>query len=252
MLQRTPDLYHRFAALAVSGAACLVLAACGSTRSGSGFSTVTSEIGVATATAATAAQVASRTPPPTFTASWLRGATPASIFPSPAAVADAAPAAVPTGWKQFTSDDGGFSVWMPGTPKANSQTVQTLAGPLVLHTYLYEGTTSAYYAGYADYPASVIANADVQRLLDGARDGAVANVGGTLLSEKDVTMAGFPAREITIKAKSQDVPQGIVIVARVSQADLRQYQLEALSAGQPSAADSARFEAFFESFSVTR
>ena len=49
---------------------------------------------------------------------------------------------------------------------------------------------------YADYPAQLINSTDPQKILDGARNGAVTNVKGRLVSETSIDFHGLPAREV--------------------------------------------------------
>jgi hypothetical protein len=253
------------AALAIGALACLALAGCGA-KPGTSASVSTPEDAVATPVATvesatpapTVAAATAAAPAPAFSASWLREATPWSGFQTQAAPSTGAFFSAAStngdllaGWQVFVSQEGGFSVRLPGDPAPGVQTVPTAAGTLTLHTFLYQNESSGYYVGYADYPAGLVQGANTKRLLDGARDGAVAMVHGTLLSEQDVTLAGMPARQVVIQAPYPGSLQTIVVTARFGMAGNRQYQLQALSAGTPTAAGKARIEAFFDSFRLT-
>ena len=61
-----------------------------------------------------------------------------------------------------------------------------------------------YMVGYADYPPDIVNGSDVQLMLSGARDGAVANSGGVLLSERQIKFQGFPGREIWVEIAVDD------------------------------------------------
>lgn len=103
-------------------------------------------------------------------------------------------------WKQFSSDQGKFSVYLPGEPKEQSQTVSTPVGPLTLHMYLVEqGVGTAYVAAYADYDEKLVQLTSKETLLDGARDGQVKSVRGKLVSEKRIFLSGHPGRELKIQ-----------------------------------------------------
>lgn len=266
-MQRRPRPRYRLAALAFGLLACLGLAGCGARPGPAVSGTPTDERATTPVAAAESATPVSSVmqaataaaPAPTFSASWLHDATPwagwlTQATPSTGAFSSAAPAnADPlVGWRLFVSQQGGFSIRLPGDPSPGVQTVPTAAGTLTLHTFVWQNDASGYYVGYADYPAGLVNNANLKRELDGARDGAVAMVHGTLLSEQDVTLAGMPARQVVIQAPYPGLSQGLVVTARFGMDGNRQYQVEALSAGPPTAADNARFVAFFQAFSLSQ
>jgi hypothetical protein len=99
-------------------------------------------------------------------------------------------------WKTFTQTKGNFSVQLPGTPKAQDQSVDTKVGKITAHMYLLEGNPT-YVIAFNDYPAASMAGADPSKVLEGSATGAVSNVKATLTSKKKITIKGYPGREIT-------------------------------------------------------
>jgi hypothetical protein len=97
------------------------------------------------------------------------------------------------GFKEF-SPDPKFKVLMPGTPKEQSQ---DLLG-LKLKMWIYEERNGGYAVAITDI--GTIPSEELKVRLDGARDGAVRNVGGTLISESEKTLADkYPGREIIVE-----------------------------------------------------
>jgi hypothetical protein len=117
----------------------------------------------------------------------------------------------PAELQQFNSTEGGFSILLPGTPKYAVETVDSAAGPLVVNTYMVDGFDKAYGVMYTDYPDAVL-ETDPQKVLDGARDGAVTNVKGKLLSEAAMTLNGYPGREMNISAGQLGVRSRVYLV----------------------------------------
>jgi hypothetical protein len=101
-------------------------------------------------------------------------------------------------WKAFKSTEGGFTVAMPGVPGASSETVDTNAGPIVMHLFVVDTSLGEYGVSYADLPVKSNDPALVRRLLDGSRDEMLAN-GATRLNENDVTLAGIIGRELIVE-----------------------------------------------------
>lgn len=158
----------------------------------------------------------------------------------------AAPAAaVPKGWRTFNVDDGGFSLAFPGDPKLQETTVDTEAGPIVARMYILEvSETLAYMCGFNDYPPGVL-DPDPESVLDGARNGAVQNVGGRLKQEKKITVDGHPGRELVI-----ETPGGMVTYGRAYLVNGR--LIQALVVMKSDAVDMRNVRAFLDSFRLRK
>src|SRR5262245_35052076 len=112
-------------------------------------------------------------------------------------------------WLEFRPEGIGYSVEMPGQWELSSQDVPTAIGSMKAYMAAVNMPTRAYMTMYMTYPADAIRGRPIDTVLDGARDGAVANVKGKLRSEQRLTINGLPAREITI-----DAPNNLVLINR--------------------------------------
>lgn len=174
---------------------------------------------------------------PAPTAQPLATAQPAAAT-KPAATA--APAPTATSLKLFNSPEGKFSVWLPGDPKVDSQTVDAAGMKIKVTMYTISSGTGAYIAGFNDYPAEMMKGTDLQNLLDGARDGGLKNINATLVNETKIDKDGFPGRDITAKANAQGKDYNMRM--RVYIVNNRLYQTMALyEPGKMSDADIAQF-----------
>lgn len=126
-------------------------------------------------------------------------------------------------WQQIGSQDGRFALMMPEFPEYDVQEVLTPVGPLDLHIFSVSSEDSVFMAAYNDYPEFVVSSSDVGKMLDGARDGAVSNVDGTLLSENQIRLQGYPGRELWIEA-DVDGEEGLAR-ARIFLVGRRMYQI---------------------------
>ena len=152
----------------------------------------------------------------------------------------------PLVWQPFTPAQGGFTISMPDKPKADVLSTNTAVGVIDLNIFLIEMDDSAYIVSYADYPESLVRNNNTDVMLDGARDGAVANVDGKLLAERRITLQGYPGRELLVEAQSKGV-QGLVR-ARVYLVGRRLYQM--LVAGSEAQFSESDAEIFLNSFQL--
>ena len=147
-------------------------------------------------------------------------------------------------WKQLGTQQGGFFIMMPGDPKSDIQDVITAVGSLELHTYALDMEEFSYMVSYSDYPSNLVRNADVEERLDGARDGAVDNVDGTLVGERKIRLQGHPGRELWIEA-TMDGEKGLAQV-RIYMVGARLYQV--IAGGLKASFSESNAERFLNSF----
>lgn len=129
----------------------------------------------------------------------------------------------PATWKEFSSAEGNFAVLMPGTPSYEKKNTATALGPIDMHMFtLNIGRDAAYLVMYSDYP-EIVTRAKPDALLDGGRDGALANTKGKLIGEQNMSLDGFPGREIVI-----EVPGKGLLKLRVFLVGRRMFQVMAV------------------------
>lgn len=95
---------------------------------------------------------------------------------------------------------------MPEKPKEQQQLIDTDKGQLLMNLYMYQSANTeadnlVYYAMHTEYPSDLV-NSNytnkVPELFKNAINGAVGNVNGVLLSEKDIALNGYLGKEIEI------------------------------------------------------
>jgi hypothetical protein len=151
-----------------------------------------------------------------------------------------------TTWKEFESKEGGFSVQMPGPPAEKRQTFNTQVGSVDARFFTVEADrgSSVFMVVYGDYPEALMATEDRNILLDAARDGAVGNIQGTLLSERAISIGDHPGRELQVQSSDGK----LALQIRIYLVRNRQYQVVMVSPkSTPSTADRDRF---FNSFKL--
>lgn len=101
-------------------------------------------------------------------------------------------------WQAFTKKAANFTVMMPGTPKEETATEQTAAGPIKLYQASVIGGTKAYFVSYSDLPKSTW-KGDPKTMLEGARDGAAKRVQGKVVTDRELKLADkYPGREFKV------------------------------------------------------
>ena len=107
----------------------------------------------------------------------------------------------PKRWKEFSSQEGGFKVLLPGKPQASDTTAKSAVGDLAIHTFTYQGVIG-YTVLYIDYPANVQDPASTKKFFDAMRDGGISNVAQAnprIVKETDFSLGGHPGRSLQIE-----------------------------------------------------
>ncbi|NJP04393.1 MAG: hypothetical protein HC837_01540 [Chloroflexaceae bacterium] len=151
-------------------------------------------------------------------------------------------------WIEFSSEEGGFTVMMPGTPEEGSQDVGTDAGQMGLATYQFTTDAAAYTVMFSDFPEDMIGAVDPQELLLGGQEGALTSLDGELISEREVDLDGYPGREIVAEAQVGGIDA--ILKGRFYLVDNRLYQT--LVIGQQDAVDEEDIDYFLDSFSLNQ
>lgn len=103
------------------------------------------------------------------------------------------------------SEEGRFSVRIPvgfSSPEESTVPLETAVGKLDMKVFTaVKGAGAVIMAAYIDYPEEAFA-AGTEKMLDGARDGALKNLNGKLSSQKSITLLGHPGRSITFSGTS--------------------------------------------------
>lgn len=128
---------------------------------------------------------------------------PAKVPPLPASpvAADA--------WLEFGSQQWQFTAEFPGPPASEVMSVPTVLGTLDMHVFTVEFDGWVYMISVLDGPRTGKPVVPA-KVLDGARDGAVANIRGKLLAEQQLEHSRLPARRLEIVATPPEGEQRVI------------------------------------------
>lgn len=116
-------------------------------------------------------------------------------------------------WKPFVNKSANFAVMMPGPP-AQARTIEdTAAGPIGLYQASVVSATKGYVVSYSDLPPAMW-RVDPRVMLADARDGAARRVGGRIVRDRELELAGeHPGREFAITVKDRlELTQRVYLV----------------------------------------
>jgi len=100
--------------------------------------------------------------------------------------------AIPAGWTLVTSPEGKFRAAFPSQPTVEHGTEDTDAGKAEMVTYSVVSEEEDIFLAVTvtKFPKGTVSQALPAQVLEGARDGALANVNGKLLADKSVLVDG--------------------------------------------------------------
>ncbi|NVK27777.1 MAG: hypothetical protein HWE14_07020 [Flavobacteriia bacterium] len=111
-------------------------------------------------------------------------------------------------WVTLTSEELGYSVEFPQEPEPSERTVASAVGELTLNIHMYDASISGipdnnliYMTNVTDYPGEPFdkrSEADRDGVFDGAINGAVTNINGSLVSEEEIELQGVEGRSVKI------------------------------------------------------
>ena len=146
--------------------------------------------------------------------------------------------------KVATLKGDGFTVAMPGDPKAETITAQTAGGPIAITAYITEGGSEGFSMSVLKVPEGVRGD------LDGAVRGAASSVAGTLQDSTKLTFQGFPARDARITGAEDSNGNKGTVFARVILANGRVFQMQFVTAGADVTSPPKQYTAFVSSLKI--
>jgi ankyrin repeat protein len=118
-------------------------------------------------------------------------------------------------WRQYESDQGKFTVRMPGEAKHSLQYIEVKAGKVPLHMSEVDlGAKGACISGYADFSGFNL-NASNDTVLDNAADGAGVFSESIVVSKKTISQYGYDGREVLLKPATQKYAKNTFAIGRV-------------------------------------
>lgn len=149
----------------------------------------------------------------------------------------------------FSSDDGNFSIQIPegySEPELQSSDVDSEIGDIKLHLYMSVNTEGVCLIGYSDINLEITDELK-NDMLEGAKEGAITNMGATLQSEEDISIDGHPGRSIRFTTESEGIPmRGRIDYYMVKN---RLYQVGFIETGNGSM-DRVTVQNYFKSFKL--
>lgn len=153
-----------------------------------------------------------------------------------------------TGWQEFISTAGGYSIALPGKPIEQISEAQTAVGSEKIYSLSDPSGNSI--VSYFDYPIDILTKSNPQELLDERRTELLASSQGTLVSEQRLAFDNYPGREIQVSIPAQNGQPAVLLVDRYFLVGARLYQTLAIIPNGPPV--SAAAQKFLDSFKLLK
>jgi len=149
-------------------------------------------------------------------------------------------------WINYNSAEGRYAVSIPTQPKLSTQESATADGQKFLqYMATAQEPNAVYLIGYFDHVAGTTFSADR------ARDGMVKAVKGTLVSERTISLSGYPGRELKVGTSSEGVDY--IILVKFYDTDNRVYVQQLLFPKSfESEAMNTKAAKYFDSFQILK
>ncbi len=155
----------------------------------------------------------------------------------------------PVNSQEFKSEAGQFSIVSPVPFTETTQSTDTDVGRLESHVFSANFRGVAYSVWYMEFPEIAFDQKDVQTILDNATAEIPASMSGALLSQKSITLDGYPGREMLIASKTKTGREATTKV-RYFAAKARLYAVQV--SGEKDNLSTDQTDSFLESFRLLR
>ncbi len=145
---------------------------------------------------------------------------------------------------KFHSVDGKFKVNFSGTPEVTYDTFPIEdVGTIEMYMFMYEKSlTEAEMIAYSDYPSDLVNDSSPDEMLQGAKEGAVSNLGAIITEEKEIMYNKHKGLEFKANSTQFYINYKIFLVNN------RLYQIAIMRDG--SYASQENVDKFFNSFEL--
>jgi len=167
------------------------------------------------------------------------------VVQSTAVPMEAGTTAVPEGWKEFTSQQDGFSVWLPGTPKRQ---VVSSDKKMEVTTQLVQSGLDMYGVMSFNFKDPTLLQGRTDPLFTLTKDSLLKNMGGTVVSEKSIQLGPYAGQEFLVNLpKSKNQPTEGQMLVRLYLANKHMYGVIAVTVGKDVPPEATQF---LDSFQV--
>jgi hypothetical protein len=171
---------------------------------------------------------------------------PPASEPTPVAEPDASGDTTGAEWQEFSSEEGGFSVLMPGTPRENVQRTGAPGSSIHHASFQVKFQASSYVVSYSNLDREMLGIESPSEFLANTMDVALDVMNAQLMTQQDIALDGNPGKAFSATATIEGVETAIE--GRYYLVEDRLYQV--LAMGHEGSVSEADKQKFLESFKL--
>jgi hypothetical protein len=111
------------------------------------------------------------------------------------------PCAMAVDWQTFTSQAGGFSILMPGTPTLHQSAEKSFVGTIGVNLFELTSSKGQYSVEYSDLPGIAVDLGGHKTILDKAKEAFIKDNGVMEMSFTDIAFHGHPGKALNFQVK---------------------------------------------------
>jgi hypothetical protein len=151
-------------------------------------------------------------------------------------------------WREFKSDEGHYSIILPGKANHDKHVLHTPAGNVTMQMDSTSAGDALFGVGYAEYPPDYLAKVPAESILDQTRDALIKNIGARSFSEAPLRDDKLKGRSLHAEGRSGD--KVLALDAHLVFAGGRYYQVIVVGNAGPGRINREALDTYFNSFRI--
>jgi hypothetical protein len=152
-------------------------------------------------------------------------------------------------WREFKSDEGHYSIILPGKANHDKHVLHTPAGNVTMQMDSTSAADALFGVGYAEYPPDYLAKVPNELILDQTRDALIKNIGARSFSEAPLRDEKLKGRSLHAEGRSGD--KVLALDAHLVFAGGRYYQVIVVGNAGPGRINREALDTYFKSFRIS-
>jgi hypothetical protein len=152
-------------------------------------------------------------------------------------------------WRDFKSEEGHYSITMPGKAHHEQHLLPTLAGKVTMQMDSVAAGDALFGVGYAEYPPELLAKSSPGQIFDLTRSALMNNIGARSFSEAPLHGDKFFGRSLHAEGRSGD--KVLALDAHLLFSGDRFYEVIVIGSAGPGRIGRDALDTYFSSFRVT-
>jgi hypothetical protein len=153
-------------------------------------------------------------------------------------------------WREFNSEEGHYTVALPGKVNHEKRVLTTPVGNVTMQMDSTSAGDALFGVGYSEYPPNYLTRANTEQMIDQVRDALVKNIGARTFSEAPLIREDVHGRSVHAEGRGGD--KVLALDAHLMFAGGRFYQVVVVGSAGPGRISKDALDTYFNSFRITK